>query len=47
MKEKDYSMISEEDAEKLITPKKSFKKENVIFTKIFGSFKAGKEDNYE
>ena len=47
IREKDYSMISEEDAEKLITPKKGLKKENIIFTKIFGSFKAGKEDNNE
>lgn len=47
IREKDYSMISEEDAEKLITPKKGFKKESIIFTKIFGSFKAGKEDKNE
>lgn len=43
LRQKEYSMISVEDEEKLITPDKG-RKENLIFTKIFGSFIAGKEE---
>lgn len=47
LREKNYSMISEEDEHSLITPNKSLRKDNVIFTKIFGSFIGGKEDKNE
>lgn len=47
LREKNYSMISEEDEDMLITPNKSLRKDNVIFTKIFGSFIGGKEDKNE
>ena len=43
LRNKDFSMITDEDAEKLITPDKE-KRDNLIFTKIFGSFIAGKEE---
>ena len=43
LRNKDFSMITNDDAEKLITPDKE-KKDNLIFTKIFGSFIAGKEE---
>jgi len=47
LKNKDFSMVSDEDAERLITPDRSFKKDNLRFTKIFGSFIAGKEEKNE
>ena len=47
LREKEFSMISEEDAKKLITPTKSVKKDSEIFTKIFGSFIASKEEKNE
>lgn len=47
LRDKNFSMVSDEDVEKLINPNKSGKKDNLIFTKIFGSFIAGKEENNE
>jgi len=47
LRDKEYSMISDEEANKLITPNKNSKKDSVIFTKIFGSFIAGKEEKNE
>jgi len=44
IREKEVSMVSEEDMEKLVIPNKNVKKDSLIFTKIFGSFIAGKED---
>ena len=46
LRDKSVSMISEEDAINLVNPNRG-KKDNMIFTKIFGSFIAGKEDNNE
>lgn len=46
LRDKNISMISEEDEYRLVNPSKG-KKDNIIFTKIFGSFKAGKEENNE
>ena len=43
LKNKEFSMISNEDAKNLVTPSKG-KKDNLIFNKIFGSFIAGKEE---
>lgn len=43
LRDKNYSMVSDEDAEKLINPDRG-KKDNMIFTKIFGSFIASKEE---
>ena len=47
LRDKDISMVSEEDVERLMTPSKGVKKDNLIFTKIFGSFIAGKEEENE
>ena len=47
LREKDFSMISNEEANKLVTPSKGVRKDNAIFTKIFGSFIAGKEEKNE
>ncbi len=44
---KEVTMISSTDEEKLLTPSKNLKKDNMIFTKIFGSFIAGKEEKNE
>jgi len=46
LRDKNISFLSEEDEFKLVNPNKG-KKDNLIFTKIFGSFIAGKEDNNE
>lgn len=47
LREKDFSMVSSEDVNKLITPNRSLKKDNVKISKIFGSFIAGKEEKNE
>ena len=47
LKDKNFSMISEEEAVRLATPNRSLKKDNMIFTKIFGSFMTGKEEKNE
>ncbi len=44
---KDYSMISEEDEELLLTPEDKKKKDKVGVTKIFKGFIKNKEDKYE
>ena len=40
-------VVSLEEEKKLITPTKNIKKDNAIFTKIFGSFIASKEEKNE
>ena len=47
LREKEFSLVSNDDALRLITPSKGVKKENLIFSKIFGSFIAGKEESDE
>lgn len=47
LREKEFSMINEEDEERLMTPNRGVRKDNLIFTKIFGSFIASKEENDE
>jgi len=47
LRDKEVSMITDEEANKLTTPSKGVKKDNLIFTKIFGSFIAGKEEDDE
>ena len=47
LRNKEFTMITKEDEKKLVSPSRSLKKDNVIFTKIFGSFKSGKEEKNE
>lgn len=44
---KEYSMISNEDNEKLLNPDQNVKRENVIFNRILGSLHASKEEKNE